>query len=476
MNLRRFGRSALLAVTMVATGGVAIVIPASPAGAVTVPNACINSAVPTDFSQVNVDMTATAPASASPGASVQLTNITQSVALPGAIFVAGYNLGLLQAGQNTVPGTIATTIEGTNTVEGTQNTSTENISVTFTITDPDGTPGTGDETGTDAVVQVTYDDQTWTANGDIEFREDTVTPQSATVAGIRITAVVGGVLTVRFGCNPGTVGGTPEVIALTDPAPSFATVTVEGGSTTTSLTTTTTAPTTTAPTTTTTTPPTTTATATSVTGSATSTTTCTNSVTPQTSQINFTVTGTAPTQVNAGDRVTLTQQRWQVSVPGSVLDTGLNLGLLTPGQTIPGTVTGSVTATNTSEGTLQAPAVATTFGPIVLGADGKAMPASSTFPVPDLSWTAVGGEVAFSMAGAKIDVQVGPLNVTFTCVPNDPNPAFVKTAVVGAVPLAVTGNDVLLLALLALVSIVCGYGVRRSATQRARHESPGPVR
>jgi large repetitive protein len=50
-----------------------------------------------------------------------------------------------------------------------------------------------------------------------------VTPQSATNAAIRIAATVGGVLTVRFGCNPGTVlPGPPEVIQLTDPAPTFA--------------------------------------------------------------------------------------------------------------------------------------------------------------------------------------------------------------------------------------------------------------
>ncbi len=290
--------------------------------------------------------------------SVPLTNITQSVALPGAIFVAGYNLGLLQVGQNTVPATIATTINGANTVQDVQNTSTENVSVTFTIADPNGIPGTGDETGTDATVNVTYDDMTWTAlpSGTIEFREATVTPQSATVAGIRIVATVGtppAALLVRFGCNPGTVlPGPPETIQLTGPAPAFATTTNTGG--TVGTTTTTTAPTsttTTAPTTATTAPPTTTATATSVTGSATYATTCTNSVTPQTSQINFTVTGTAPTQVNAGDRLTLTDQQWQVSVPGSVLDTGLNLGLLAPGQTIPGTVTGTVAATNTTERT-----------------------------------------------------------------------------------------------------------------------------
>jgi hypothetical protein len=266
-SLRRKGAIAIATVFAMLTAGLAVLLPSSPAGAVTQSNACINTAVPTDFTQLDVDMTATAPASVEPGATFQLTNIQQSLALPGELFVAGYNLGLLVVGVNNVPGTIQTTVEGTNTVQGVQNTSLENVFVTFTITDPDHVPGTGDETATPATVQVTYDDMTWTAgsSGTIEFREDTVTPMSATVAGIRITATIGGFLTVRFGCNPGIVNaGPPETITLTDPAATFATTTITTGPTTTGPTTTaptTTAPTTTAPTTTapTTTAPTTTA-------------------------------------------------------------------------------------------------------------------------------------------------------------------------------------------------------------------------
>jgi hypothetical protein len=261
-SLRRKG--AIATVFAMVTAGLVALLPASPAGAaVTYSNACINTAVPTDFSEVSVTLDGTAPVSVRPEDSFQLTNITQTVALPGAIFVAGYNLGLLQVGLNTVPGTVASTIEGTNTVQGVQNTSTENVSVTFTITDPDGTPGTGDETATDAQATVTFDDMTWTAGpaGAMEFHEDTVTPQSATNAGIRITAVIGGFLTVRFGCNPGTVlPGPPEVISLIDPAPSFASTVSNPVTTPTTEPPTTTTTTTEPPTTTTTTtePPTTT--------------------------------------------------------------------------------------------------------------------------------------------------------------------------------------------------------------------------
>jgi hypothetical protein len=224
-SLRRKGAIATVFAMVAAT--LAVLVPASPAAAVptTFPNACINTAVPTDFTQLDVTLDGTAPASVSPGQSFTLSGISQSLALPGALFVAGYNLGLLVEGVNTVPATDVMTIEGTNTVQGVQNTSTEATSVTFTITDPDHTPGTGDETATDAVANVAFDDMTWTAgpSGLIEFREDTVTPQSATNAAIRIAATIGGFLTVRFGCNPGTVlPGPPEVIVLTDPAPTFA--------------------------------------------------------------------------------------------------------------------------------------------------------------------------------------------------------------------------------------------------------------
>ena len=144
----------------------------------TFPNACENS-VTANNSQIGVTMSADAPASAAPGQSLTLTNIQQSLDLPGSIFVAGYNLGLLTIGPNTVPATVSTRIEGTNTLEGTQDTNTASTSVSTTISDPDGPPGTGDETATPGALSVTYADQTWTADtdgGTIDFREDTVTP------------------------------------------------------------------------------------------------------------------------------------------------------------------------------------------------------------------------------------------------------------------------------------------------------------
>lgn|SRR5574341_1831932 len=84
----------------VAVGGVLVLLQPSPGSAVTFSNACINSAVPTAAAQLNVTLTGNAPASVQPGGSFQLTNISQTLALPGTIFVAGYNLGRLVVGTN----------------------------------------------------------------------------------------------------------------------------------------------------------------------------------------------------------------------------------------------------------------------------------------------------------------------------------------------------------------------------------------
>ena len=138
MSIFKRRRRALVGVLALAAA--AALIPASAASAVTFPNACKNS-VTANQSQIGVTMTANSPASVAPGGSVALTNIQQSANVPGTIFVAGYNLGLLTVGPNTIPTSVVTTIEGTNTVEGTQNTNTVSTSISTTISDPDGLAG-----------------------------------------------------------------------------------------------------------------------------------------------------------------------------------------------------------------------------------------------------------------------------------------------------------------------------------------------
>jgi hypothetical protein len=211
-----------------------VALTTDPAGAVVQSNACTNS-VTADATQIDVTLTATAPASVSAGASVQLTSISQSLSLPGFTFVAGYNVGLLQEGVNTIPGSVRTVIEGSNTVQGTQMTPSTSVAVTTTINDPDNVPGTGDETATAVAVVVSYPNQTWTAgaSGTIQFREDTV-PLAANSGGVLVNLTIGGFLNVQFRCSPGTVTPPdPGVVSLIDPAASFATTQIGSSATTT---------------------------------------------------------------------------------------------------------------------------------------------------------------------------------------------------------------------------------------------------
>ena len=216
MFLKPRNRAALAVLALAAAA--VFVLPASSAsaGSATVSNACANS-VTANFSQIEVTTSGDdGLTSVAPGDATTLSGLTQSAAIPGAIFVAGYNLGLLAVGPNNIPANVRSTIEATNTVEGSQNTNTVggappngSVTVSTTITDPDGTPGTGDESATDASFSVTYNDLNWTAgaSGTIEYRQQSIAAWPPTDANntLRIQALVGGFLNVVFRCAPGTV-------------------------------------------------------------------------------------------------------------------------------------------------------------------------------------------------------------------------------------------------------------------------------
>ncbi len=200
----------------------------APPGDPTVSNACTNS-VSANFSQIEVTTSGDdGLPSVPPGDPTTLSGLNQSAAIPGAIFVAGYNLGLLQVGENTVDASVQTKIEATNTVQGTQTTNTEggsppdgSVTVTTTITDPNGTPGTGDETATAGSFAVSYDNLSWTAgpSGTINYRQDSIATAPPTQANNTLLINVllpesapGVRIPVQFRCAPGTVVTTPAVV------------------------------------------------------------------------------------------------------------------------------------------------------------------------------------------------------------------------------------------------------------------------
>jgi hypothetical protein len=224
-------RKAGLLVLVLAAASVLVF--ASPASAVSVPNACTNS-VTANNTEIDTGTSGTAPfGPVIGGNTISLTGIQQQVGVPPTVFLAGYNLGLLHTGANTVPVSLRTVIEGTNTTEGEQTTPTVggsppngSVTVTTTITDPDGIAGTGDETATFATGTASYPDLTWTAasTGDIEFRQQSIATAPPTIANntLLITALVGA-LSVQFRCAPATVAPPdPGTITLIDPAPTFA--------------------------------------------------------------------------------------------------------------------------------------------------------------------------------------------------------------------------------------------------------------
>jgi len=314
------------------------------------------------------------------------------------------------------------------------------------ITDPNGIPGTGDETATPLSLNVSLPDTTFTpTGGNIAFTQGApgslpaipagqVSPGATTpVGGIYISAqVAGGLVKANFDCQVGTTiisppGGTSGTTFTPGTASPFATVTVGGtGTTTTTV------------------PGATTTTSTTVPGATTTTTTpgtfggtaytasCTNSTAPGATTIAFHGSGTAPAQTAPGAVVPLTGMHWSITVPASVIQTGLNLGLLTSGSSFPGGVSLGVGAASTVEqgGFFQTVLISI---PVNTTAAGAALPATVSFDEPDTDWTAGTQTIAFTMIGADVSLKIGQLNVAFACDTTNP-PAFATTSVLGVGP------------------------------------------
>lgn len=426
-------------------------------------NACKSNATGT-FSDITVGLTGNvSPASITVGAgTITLSGVSFTAAVPATLLIAGYNLGLLTTGPNTIPVKAWVALAGSNTTEAKQVVQFT-TSVSTTITDPNGIPGNGDETATPLNINVGLPDTTWTpaAAGTVNFSQGApgslptiaagqVGPGATTPqGGIFISAqVAGGLIKANFDCQGGTsaVGGasfTPST-----PAPfASAAATGGGGGTTVPGTTApgttapgTTAPGTTAPGTTvapgTTAAPTTTAPAPTTTvpgpasGSSTYSTSCKNSVTPDISELTFKATGSVPGQVDADSGFDLTGMKWSVTIPAGVFQTGINFGLITPGSNIAGTLDLAINATNTAQVTQDAPKINLSI-PVTVDSGGLAKASTVNFNVPDMTWTALSGKIDFRMYGANVAVKIGlPSPVVFVCKPTAGG-AFVSTNAVG---------------------------------------------
>lgn len=145
------GSLVLATVPVALSGGVAF------AGTQTNTNACLSNATAT-YSDIAWTLSGTAapnPATLG-GGDVTLSGASVQANIPATLLVAGYNLGLLSVGPNNIPTRIwisraATNATGVAPATGASPAvQVDEISITAvtTITDPDGTPGTGDEGAT----------------------------------------------------------------------------------------------------------------------------------------------------------------------------------------------------------------------------------------------------------------------------------------------------------------------------------------
>lgn len=193
---RRISAAATIALVAGVVSLSASISPAS-AGTAVNTNACQNSATGT-FTDVAITTNgASAPNPATLGAgTITTTGTSYDAFFDAAVLVAGYNLGLLVVGPNPIPGTLEATINASNTAEGSLTTAPIALVGNTTITDPDGTPGTGDESATDLAISVPIPDSVWTpTGGDIEISDG---------GAVIIASVAGGLINVTFTCSVGT--------------------------------------------------------------------------------------------------------------------------------------------------------------------------------------------------------------------------------------------------------------------------------
>lgn len=443
------------------TSAVLVLLPSPPqVGAATVvQQAGCFSPVTTSWATFDFEVSATAsPDPVTAGGTVDLTGTSFVISVSSELIAAGVGAGVVNEGANTVASTVKLGLQGPNTSEATQQT-TGTTDLAFEVAID---PVTGAVTiNPDPIVGlVPLADTAWTStSGEIAFAVSGGTPPAGSIptllernaAPIQILNKLNGALNANFYCWPGSANAEGTAL-VPGSSTTIDQVTVSSGSTsstsstsssstsstTTSSTTSTTSSTTSSTSSTTTSSTTTSTTSTTAvpgsnTGTASYTAACSNSITPDVSEMTFELTGTVPQEVIAGETVSLDDHTWTVTVPGSVLDAGIALGLLNPGDTVPATVTPAVFASNTIEGTKVAGPVNVTLGPITASATtGLADPLTKSFSVNDLMWTTTGGTVGYAMDETAMAVSIGVIEVAFACTPNETDLAFVETQVLGS--------------------------------------------
>ncbi len=205
--------------------------PAS-AGTQTNTNACFSNATAT-YSDLPWTLAGTSspnPATLG-GGNVTVSGSSVQVAIPATLLIAGYNLGLLTPGANNIPTAVyisraATNATGVAPATGSgpavQVDNFSTVAVT-TITDPDGIPGTGDESATpldvnqplpNMVVTPTGGTISWSQgpNGSIGTLPPGVGGTGPTIVNGSIFAsasVAGGLIRANFDCRVGTTNIDP---------------------------------------------------------------------------------------------------------------------------------------------------------------------------------------------------------------------------------------------------------------------------
>jgi hypothetical protein len=146
-------------------------------------------------------------------------------------------------------------------------------------------------------------------------------------------------------------------------------------------------------------------------------------------QVPITLSTDASPQPHDTSPLTLSKTQLTVTITSDIMQTGVNLGVVTDGMPIPTHTTFIIVATNTFEST-QSVEVDTT--PTAHVIDNVAQPIMATANLPDTIWHPIDGTqpVTFSELAMTIESTIDLtsslgfiLTVTFQCAPSDPPPA-----------------------------------------------------